>query len=126
MISRASLIAVGLATFVVASAQQRSPFSPPQARLQYAPDRTCDLLHVAVDIDIDYPNRAFSGKSVNTLSPLRNGLSEVMLNAGADLTLSSVKVNGSEAKYRREGTNLFISTGQLTKGKPIEVTIVYS
>jgi aminopeptidase N len=126
MYFRSSLVAVGLATTLLASAQSRSPFSPPQAKLHYAPDRTCDLLHLAVDIDVDYPNRAFNGKSVNTLSPLRSGLSEIMLHAGADLTLSSIKVNGVEAKYRREGTSVFITTGPLTKGKPIQVTIVYS
>lgn len=105
---------------------QRNPFSPPQAKVQYAPDRTCDLLHVTVDIDIDYPNRTLTGKSVNTLSPLRNGLSEIMLFAGTSLELSSVKVNGTVAQYRRDGKRLFITTGPLTKGKQITVEIAYS
>ncbi|MBC8066061.1 MAG: hypothetical protein H7Y17_14610, partial [Chlorobia bacterium] len=120
-----SLVTTSLILAVSAQAQ-RSPFSPPQAKLQYAPDRTCDLQHLAVDIDIDYPNRSFSGKSVNTLSPLRAGIQEILLHAGTSLSLTSVKVNGATAKYRQEGKNLFIATGPLAKGKPFQVEIAYT
>lgn len=115
-----------LAAIAIAFSQGRSPFSPPQAKIQYAPDRTCDLRHLAVDLDVDYANRTISGKSVNTLSPLRDGLSEIMLHAGAGLELTSVKVNGAAAKYRRDGKKLFITTGPVTKGKPFQVEIVYN
>src|SRR4051812_12312144 len=85
------------------AAQQTSPFAPPRASMHYAPDRTCDLLHIDVDLDVDYANRSVTGTAVNPLSPLRNGITEVMLMAGASLTISSIKLDGREAKYRREG-----------------------
>ena len=120
-------VAVALGAFAAfAVPQGNSPFAPPRARLQYAPDRTCDLQHLAVELDVDYPNRAFTGKSVNTLSPLRNGLTQIDLMAGESLAISSVRVNGAEAKYTREGKRLHITTGKLTKGVPIKVEIAYS
>ncbi len=110
----------------VASAQNSNPFAPPRAKLHNAPDRTCDLLHVAVDVDVDDPNRTFRGRSVSRLSPLRPGLTEVILHAGKSLQIARVLVNGTSARYRREEENLVVATGALTKGKPIEITVEYS
>lgn len=110
----------------VSQAQRTNPFAPPQAKLHYAPDRTCDLQHVAVDIDVDYPNRSFKGKTTNTLVALRNGIKEVTLHAGEKLEISLVKVNGTEAKYTRVGKELRIATPPLAKGKPLTIVIAYS
>ena len=122
-------LAFGLAFVCSAQGQGRrnqgSPFAPPNASLHYALDRTCDLLNVTVDIDVDYPSRTFKGTSVNTLSPLRNGIKEVMLMAGAPLQINSVEVDGASAKYRREGKHIFVTTPPLVRGKPINIKISY-
>ena len=76
-----AIAALALATF--APAQGNNPFTPPRATLHYAPDRTFDLQHVSVELSVDYPNKTISGKSVNTLAPLRNGLTSIELMAGA-------------------------------------------
>lgn len=94
--------------------------------MHYAPDRTCDLTHLQVDIDVDYAARAFKGTTVNTLSPLRNGLKEIVLHAGAALQIKSLKVDGRTANFVRSGTELHITVDGLTKGKPFKVTIEYS
>jgi len=107
-------------------AQRQSPFSPPQASLHYALDRTCDLTHVAIDIDVDYPNKVYTGHITNTLVPLREGISQVKLMAGPILEISKLTVNGEPAKFTRDGRNLFISTGILKKGKAIQIAIDYS
>lgn len=106
--------------------QGQNPFAPPRAFLHYAPDRTCDLQHVAITLDIDYPNKGIKGHIVNTLSPLRNGITEVRLMAGTELVLSKVTVDGTKAKFRRDGRDLFITTKALTRGKPIQIAIDYS
>src|SRR5215831_1850034 len=66
--------------FVVAFVQAQqapapppSPFAPPQAKVHYAPDRDYDLLHIALDLKVDYAKLAFHGVVVNTLAPLRDG-----------------------------------------------------
>lgn len=104
----------------------QNPFAPPRASMHYAPDRTCDLLDLQVDLDVDYPNRAFTGTTVNTLNPLRNGLREIVLHAGADLTIDKVMVDGQTVTIRREGIELHIPTPSLVKGKTFKVTISYS
>jgi len=106
--------------------QGNSPFAPPRAKLQYAPDRTFDLQHVAVELDVDYSNKTISGKSVNTLAPLRNGLTSIELMAGAGLDISSVKVNGTVAKFVRNGKRLSIATSPTAKGKAMMVEVAYS
>ena len=106
--------------------QRQNPFAPPGASLHYALDRTCDLLNVDINIDIDYPNRTFKGTVVNTMSPLRNGLKEIMLMAGATLNITSVKIDGMSAQYRREGRNLFISTAPTKRGKVLNISIDYN
>lgn len=121
-----SAIVLGLALSGLVNAQRQNPFAPPRASLHYALDRTCDLQHVAIDMDIDFPNRLITGTTVSTLSPLRNGIKEVMLMAGTSLTITAVTVDGSKAEYRRDGKNIFIKTPSLTKGKPIKISISYN
>ncbi len=121
------MIALTLLTMVLAPpVQQQNPFAPPRASLQYSPDRTCDLLHVEVDIDVDYPNRTITGTSTNTLSPLRTGISEVLLHAGAALTISRVTLDGKSVSVKRDGKALLVNTGVLAKGKPVKIAITYT
>lgn len=114
-----------LSLLLAIAAQQGSPFAPPRASMHYAPDRTCDLLNVSVELDVNAAARTFTGRAVNTLSPLRNGLTEIKLNAGDKLELTRVLVNSAAAKFRRVGRDLWISTPPLQKGKPFRVTIDY-
>ena len=122
---RSLAIACAVATVAVSYAQ-RNPFAPPAATLHFAPSRTCDLIHVAVDLDVDYPNRTFTGKSVSTLAALREGISEIILHSGPSLTINSVKVGGKVAPYRIVGKEMFITTGLLQKGKQFQVELTYT
>jgi len=127
MFKFSSAIILGLAVVSVATAQRQNPFAPPRASLHYALDRTCDLQNIDITMDVDYPNRLITGKTINTLSPLRNGISEIKLMAGKSLTITSVTVDGKDAKYRRgENTDLFIVVPTTTKGKAIKITITYN
>lgn len=115
-----------LIPFVAPVLQQgQNPFAPPRASLHYAPDRTCDLQHVDIDLDVDYPTKTYKGRTVSTLSPLRNGITEIRLMAGPILQISKITVDGVNAKFRRDGRSLFVATPPLKKGKPIHVAIEY-
>ena len=103
-----------------------NPFTPPGATMHYAPDRTCDLLNLDVTLDVDYPNKTFTGRVVNTLSPLRSGLTEIMLHAGKDLDLKVVTVNGAAATTRRDGENLYVAVPKTKAGRKLIVAIDYS
>lgn len=129
MLKFASSLVLGLALLSMSPAQRQggNPFAPPRAFLHYALDRTCDLQHIDITMDIDYPTRTIVGTTINTLSPLRSGLTEIKLMAGKSLTIKSVQVDGKAAQYRRgENTDLFITVPTTTKGKAFKVTISYS
>lgn len=112
--------------FAVAQSQRSNLFAPPVASLHYAPDRTCDLTHIAITLDVDYPNRTYMGHVENTMVPLQNGISEVRLMAGTILQIGKVTVDGNPTKYRRDGKSLFIATPGIQKGKAIKIAIDYS
>jgi len=115
-----------LAATLFAQRQGGNPFAPPQASIHYAPDRTCDLTHVSITLNVDYPKRAFTGRAVSTLIPLRSGLTEIMLNAGPILNLDKVTVNGLSAKTRRDGRKLYITVPTTKKGQKLDVAINYN
>ena len=114
-----------LALSALAQGQRGNPFAPPVATVHYAPDRTYDLLHVSIALDVDYPTRTYVGRAVNTLAPLRSGLTEIVLNAGPIMTISRVTVNGTTAGTRRDGRKLFVTVPPTKKGAKMDVAIDY-
>jgi len=118
-------IGYALVAALFAQRQGGNPFAPPQATIHYAPDRTCDLLHVSIDLDVDYPNRTFTGRAVDTLAPLRSGLTEITLNAGPVMTIDRLTVDGKPVTPRRDGRKLVIPVPATTKGKKMVVAIDY-
>ena len=111
----------------MAQRQRQNPFAPPLASLHYALDRTCDLQHIDITVDVDYANRTITGRTVNTLSPLRTGITEVKLMAGKSLNITSVLYQGKPAKFRRgANTDLLIEVPSTQKGKPFNITIAYN
>ena len=130
MLNISSSLVLALSIVSIASAQtpartRQSPFAPPNASLHYALDRTCDLQNVDINIDIDYPNRTFTGTVVNTFSPLRSGVNEVMIMAGIPLNITTVKVDGVPAKYRRDGRLMYITVPTTKRGKAFKISIDY-
>lgn len=119
-----------LSIAVVAQAQQgpqSNPFASPQAKFQYVPDRDYDLLRVALDLSVDSEELALRGVVVNTLAPLREGLTTINLHCGANLNVETCEISGRKAEFVRGGDLLKITSSQpLTRGKQIPVTVRYS
>lgn len=102
-----------------------NPFS--SAERQSAPGRDFDLIHVALDLTIDYPKLSFQGVVVNTLVPLRDHLTHVKLYCGANLNVESTAISGIKAPFTREGDFLTITPAAPLRGKKaVRVTIRYS
>lgn len=123
----ALLCLVAAASRVAAQQQpQSNPFAPPQARVQYAPDRAYDLRHVSVTLAVDYDKQAFRGTVVNTLAPLRDGLQTITLHCGKSLQIFLCQVGNKTAAYTRAGDVLTITApAPLAAGAPIAVTLSY-
>lgn len=110
----------------VVAPQGQNPFLPPSATYHYAPDRTCDLRHVKISVDVDWTKRSLKGTTVNTMAPLRSGVRETVIHAGTGLQIHSVKVDGEAAAYKRDGRKLIVQTGVKRKGESFNVTISYT
>jgi len=108
-----------------AHAQRGNPFAPPNAKIQVAPVSGYDLKHVAVTLDVDYPNRSFKGQVVNRLAPLSDGMTQIKLHAGEAVIVESVTVDGKAATHTQTGQELLIPTVALAKGKDVEVLVKY-
>lgn len=120
-----SFLPFALTFAIQGQAQNRNPFLPPSASIHYAPDRTCDLLNVSVDVDVDYPKRSIVGHVVNTMSPLRNGITQIRLMAGTRLEISNVTVDGKAAHFTRHEKDLLIDIAPSHKGMPMAIAIDY-
>lgn len=107
-------------------ARAQSDFAPPKASIRYAPDRTCDLIHLSVDLQIDYKGKKIQGIAHNSMKVLRNGISSVMLHAGPELEIHRLTVNGKLCEFFRKDRELHISTGMLHKGQELMINIAYS
>jgi len=112
-------------TDVAIAQSPENPLAPPKASLHWAPDRTCDLLNVAVDLDLDYANLTFTGHATNTMTPLRDSITAVPLHPWMAMEISRVTVDGAEAPYVRNKRDLTITTPPLPKGKTIKIRIDY-
>jgi len=128
---RTFLISALILSFACYADAQRqragNPFAPPNASLHYAPDREFDLIDLSVDLDIDYAKLTFSGSCVNLIAPLRDGITAIQLNAGTELNILSVEVNGQAAKFTHAGKWLAITPPTpIKKGEKTSVKIVYN
>jgi len=90
---------------------------------KYAPDRTFDLLHVKVQIDVDAKKRSYQGISTNTLSPLRDG-APIVFHAGANLAIDRVSVDAKPVKFRREGEMIIVESSA-KRGQKVVVSTAF-
>ena len=122
----ASLLVFGSITASAQIGRTGNPFAGPQSTIHYALDRDYDLLHVAVDLDVDYDHYAFSGKAINTISALRDGIKTGRFMAGKDLKIESVSIAGKSVIYKHDANNLYVTLDSaLTKGQKVSVEITY-
>lgn len=117
---RSLLFLLVLATTSVVLAQ-RNPFA--DAPLQYAPDRTFDLIHTAIDVDVEYEARRIVGKSVSIVVPLRD-TEEMVLHAGTSLRIDGVRVEDQPVSFERDGRRLLIKT-PVRRGFQINIEVRY-
>src|SRR5438067_11085994 len=103
-----------------------NPFKPPQATVHYAPDRDYDLLNISVDLTVDWPRHVISGSATNTLAPLRDGLTQIVLDAGKGLDISNVSIDGHTVLFQHGENKLVINSGPVLRDKALRVTTVYS
>ena len=129
--SNKTLAFLGLACLLPSAYSQggsfgaKNPFSAPDAKVQYAPNRTYDLLHLELDFDVDYPNRLVTAKSINTLIALQDGTTQFRFHAGASTKVESVEINGKTAHFKRDGEGILVDTTPSIAGQKLVVAVQY-
>ena len=64
-------------------------FELPGAKPHYNPDRYGQVDHIFLDLTLDIPNQSFTGTCTITLTPVRSGIKQLILDA-VDLNINSV------------------------------------
>jgi aminopeptidase N len=91
----------------------------------YAPSREYDLQNVRVSLHFDIDQRKVFGEVTHTLSPLRDGLTQLDFDS-ADLTILSARVNGKDAAFNLHDNTLSVHLAQPAKaGETLEVNLSY-
>jgi aminopeptidase N len=120
-----ALLVIGCGAAAAATLSD-TPFTPPLARSQYAPDRGYDLLHVALNLQIDFPRRTFRGIVTCRLVPLPGSPQAITLHCGDDLKVEECHVNGQRATFARGKDRLEITPEMpLPRGMPASITVRY-
>ncbi len=115
--SRAPFVALALAVLLgsataPALAQRGNPFQPPAAKVQYAPDRDFDLIHVKVETNVDWEAKKFAGTTTSTIAPLRGSLPTIRLHVGKGVEVKGARVDGVKATFVRDDAWLLVTPGR--------------
>ena len=108
-----------------AEENQRKSFELPGAKPHYNPDRPGQVDHIFLDLALDIPNHSFKGTCTTTITPVREGIKQLTLDA-VDLTIESVLVDGVSQKFDYDGEQIEIHLQQPTTTAAIKVAIAYS
>lgn len=100
-------------------------FELPGARPHYTPDRPGQVKHIALDLDLDIPQQRYRGTCRIRLSPMRNGITHLTLDA-VSLHIESVTVGAIAQAFDYTGEQLHITLSTPTQvGNSLELAIAY-
>jgi aminopeptidase N len=100
-------------------------FELPGARPHYTPDRPGQVNHIALDLDLDIPHQRYTGTCKIRLTPVRDGIETLVLDA-VNLQIETVMVGNLAQTFDHDGEQLYVSLSHpTTVGKEIEVAIAY-
>jgi aminopeptidase N len=101
-------------------------FELPGAKPHYNPDKPGQVEHIFLDLSLDISNKSYHGTCSITLTPIRNGIDRLILDA-VNLSIESVQVDGDPQKFEYDGKQLSIYLSiQTEMNKQVAIAIVYS
>jgi len=108
-------------------------FELPGARPHYNPDRPGQVEHIALDLQLDIPNKVCEGTCTIRLKPVRDGIETLAIDA-VDMAIAAVTIAQTgkgkgkpvEQQYDYDGNVLTLRLAKpTTAGKAIEIAIAY-
>lgn len=104
----------------------RLPFALPDSPRRFARDREVDLLHVVIELDVDFDGKSLTGTVTHRLKALRPGVKRVKLDA-VEMDVSEVRLDGEAVEFRHDGEKLTVLCGKaLREGRPAELSVDYT
>ncbi len=103
---------------------QRKSFELPGAKPHYNPDRPGQVNHIFLDLKLDIPNKSFQGICKITLTPIRNDIKELTLDA-MNLGIKSVLIKNISQPFDYDGEKLIIHLLQKLPEAKTEIEIHY-
>ena len=105
----------------------RRDFALPGTAPRYAPDRTCDVQHVKLELDIDVAKHAIAGTCTLTVAAIRDQPDALTLDA-VDLEIRGVTSADQTLPYEHDGRRLVIDIRSLNaaQGTPLSLAIEYA
>ncbi len=116
--------------------KKHKSFQMPGAKPHYNPDRPGQVEHIALDLELDIAQQAIAGTCKIRLRPVRDGITELDLDA-VSLRIDSVTISDrieakpdldkAKCKFDYDGEFLKIYLDKSTQaGVPIEIAIAYA
>jgi aminopeptidase N len=99
-------------------------FELPGAKPQYNPDKPGKVEHIFLDLVFDIPHQSFQGICYLTLTPLRQGITELILDA-VDLDIECVLINNISQPFDYDKEKLIINLLKPTENETLNIQINY-
>jgi aminopeptidase N len=111
----------------VAPRQGRRAFALAEARPHYAPDRPCDIVHIALTLHLDIAQQTLRGTCATTVRAIQEAVSSLRLDA-VDLQIAQVRrAGGATLPYDYDGQCLRITFPEpLQRAAEATVEVEYS
>lgn len=104
----------------------RLPFALPGAPRRYARDRDVDIVHVVLDLTLDFDGKRIDGSVTHRLVPLREGVKTVRFDA-VEMDVTRVALGSKAVGFRNDGRHLTVSLPEaLREGREVKLSIDYS
>jgi aminopeptidase N len=109
-----------------ASQQKRRTYALADAQPHFAPDRPCDIVHIALTLQLDIAQQSLRGTCATTVRAVQEAVSSLMLDA-VDLQIAQVRhADGTTIPYDYDGQQLRLTFPEpLQRGAPATVEVDY-
>jgi aminopeptidase N len=109
-----------------AGASSWKPFPMPNAPTRWSRDRTFDVRHLRIAIDVDPAKKSIAGTVTHTIRPFLDDLRTAEFDC-AELEVSRVTANGRRCTHRVEGGKLVVELpAPARRGRDVDVAVTYS
>ena len=106
-------------------ASGRRPFQPAHVEPQWPRDRTADVLHIRLEVELDFDRRRIAGTATHRVAAILDDLDRLEFDA-AEMEIGAVRAGGEPAAFEvREGKLHIALPRALKTGEEIEVAIDY-